>query len=56
LRATILVQPQSQPRCFTTFDPKDQSGVNLEFKRDAAGKVVEAAFSDNGTTLILKRK
>jgi CubicO group peptidase (beta-lactamase class C family) len=40
----------------TTFDLKDQSGVSLEFKRDANGKVVEAALSDNGTTVVLKRK
>jgi hypothetical protein len=30
--------------------------VSLEFKRDAAQKVVEAALSDNGTTVVLKRK
>src|SRR5258708_7511004 len=44
------------PKRGTTFDLKDQSGVTLEFKRDAAGKVVEAALSDNGTTVVLKRK
>jgi CubicO group peptidase (beta-lactamase class C family) len=40
----------------TTFNLKDQSGVSLEFKRDANGKVIEAALSDNGTTAVLKRK
>ena len=44
------------PKRGTTFDLKDQSGVSLEFKRDEAGKVVEAALSDNGTTVVLKRK
>jgi CubicO group peptidase (beta-lactamase class C family) len=44
------------PKRGTTFDLKDQSGVSLEFKRDAAQKVVEAALSDNGTTVVLKRK
>jgi len=40
----------------TTFNLKDQSGVSVEFKRDANGKVIEAALSDNGTTAVLKRK
>jgi CubicO group peptidase (beta-lactamase class C family) len=44
------------PKRGTTFDLKDQSGVSLEFKRDGAQKVVEAALSDNGTTVVLKRK
>jgi len=44
------------PKRGTSFELKDQSGVSLEFKRDAAGKVVEAALSDNGTTVVLKRK
>jgi hypothetical protein len=44
------------PKRGTTFDLKDQSGVSLEFKRDAASKVVEAALSDNGTTVVLKRR
>jgi len=44
------------PKRGTTFDLKDQSGVSLEFKRDPAGKVVEAPLSDNGTTVVLKRK
>ena len=40
----------------TKFDIKDQSGVSIEFKRDAGGKVVEAALDDNGTVLVLKKK
>jgi YD repeat-containing protein len=44
------------PKRGTTFDVKDQSGVSIEFKRDASGKVTEAALNDNGTVLVLKRK
>lgn len=44
------------PRRCTTFDIKDQSGVSIEFKRDASGKVVEAALDDNGTVFVLKKK
>lgn len=44
------------PRRGTTFDVKDQSGVRIEFKQDASGKVVEAALNDNGTVLVLKKK
>lgn len=44
------------PKRGSTFDIKDQSGVSLEFKRDASGKVIEAALSDNGTTIVLKKK
>jgi len=40
----------------TKFDIKDQSGVSIEFKQDAGGKVVEAALDDNGTVLVLKKK
>jgi len=57
----ILASPGSPdvelvPKRGTTFNLKDQSGVSLEFKRDANGKVIEAALSDNGTTVVLKRK
>ena len=38
------------------FDVKDQSGVSIEFKQDATGKVVEAAVNDNGTVLVMKKK
>jgi len=30
--------------------------VTIEFKRDASGKVTEAALNDNGTTIVLKKK
>jgi CubicO group peptidase (beta-lactamase class C family) len=40
----------------TKFNIKDQSGVSVEFKRDAAGKVTEAALDDNGTVIVLKKK
>jgi len=44
------------PRRGTAFDVKDQSGVTIEFKRDASGKVTEAALDDNGTAIVLKKK
>jgi YD repeat-containing protein len=44
------------PRRGTAFDLKDQSGVTIEFKRDASGKVTEAALNDNGTAIVLKKK
>ena len=44
------------PKRGTTFDVKDQSGVSLEFKRDASGRVIEAALNDNGTVLVFKKK
>jgi CubicO group peptidase (beta-lactamase class C family) len=44
------------PKRGTTFDVKDQSGVTIEFKRDAIGKITEAALNDNGTAMVLKKK
>jgi len=44
------------PKRGTAFDLKAQSGVTLEFKRDASGKVIEAALNDNGTVMVLKKK
>jgi CubicO group peptidase (beta-lactamase class C family) len=44
------------PRRGTAFDVKDQSGVTIEFKTDASGKVTEAALNDNGTAIVLKKK
>jgi len=44
------------PKRGTTFEIKDQSGVSIEFKRDASGRVVEAALNDNGTAIVLKKK
>jgi YD repeat-containing protein len=45
-----------QPRRGTAFEVKDQSGVTIEFKRDASGKITEAALNDNGTATVLKKK
>jgi YD repeat-containing protein len=44
------------PRRGTAFEVKDQSGVTIEFKRDASGKITEAALNDNGTATVLKKK
>jgi len=48
------------PRRATAFDVKDQSGVTIEFKRDARGKITEAALNDNdndnGTAIVVKKK
>ncbi len=44
------------PRRGTTFDVKGQSGLTIEFIRDANGKVIEAAFNDNGTGFVMKKK
>jgi hypothetical protein len=43
------------PKRATPFDVKDQSGVTIEFKRDASGKVSEAAFNVNGTAVLKKK-
>jgi CubicO group peptidase (beta-lactamase class C family) len=44
------------PRRGTTFEVKDQSGLTIEFKQDATGKVTEAVINDNGTVLVMKKK
>jgi CubicO group peptidase (beta-lactamase class C family) len=44
------------PRRGTQFDIKGLSGVSLEFRRDANGKVVEASLNDNGTVFVMKKK
>jgi YD repeat-containing protein len=44
------------PKRGTAFEVKDQSGVTIEFKRDASGRVAEAALNDNGTAIVLKKK
>jgi CubicO group peptidase (beta-lactamase class C family) len=44
------------PRRGTRFDVKDQSGVSVEFRRDANGKVVEVSVNDNGTVIVMKKK
>jgi hypothetical protein len=38
------------------FDDFVNRGVTIEFKRDASGKVTEAALNDNGTAMVLKKK
>ena len=40
----------------TTFQLAEVPGITLEFKRDAAGKVTEAALNQLGTVIILKKK
>jgi len=40
----------------TTFNFKETSGVSIEFKRDASGKVTEAALNQLGTVAVLKKK
>jgi hypothetical protein len=44
------------PKRGTTFQLADIPGITIEFKRDAAGKVSEAALNQLGTVLILKKK
>lgn len=44
------------PKRGTAFDVKDQSGVTIEFERDASGKITEAALNDNGTAMVLKKR
>jgi CubicO group peptidase (beta-lactamase class C family) len=39
----------------TTFRFKDSPAVTIEFKRDAAGNVTEAALNELGTVLVLRR-
>jgi hypothetical protein len=43
------------PRRGTTFDLQGLNGFSIEFKRDAAGIVTEAAFHQLDTTLVLKK-
>ena len=40
----------------TSFDLAGLSGFSIDFKRDPAGKVVEAALHQLDTTIVLKRK
>jgi CubicO group peptidase (beta-lactamase class C family) len=44
------------PRRGTTFQLADYTGITIEFKRDAAGKVTEAVLDQLGTVIILKKK
>ncbi len=51
-------QPDTElvPTRGTTFHLKGVSGVSVEFKRDAAGKVTEMVLNELGTVLVLKRR
>jgi CubicO group peptidase (beta-lactamase class C family) len=44
------------PRSGTTFDIKGLTGFSLEFKKDAAGAVVEVVFYQPNGTFVAKRK
>jgi CubicO group peptidase (beta-lactamase class C family) len=58
LVASVPGQPDYQlnPKRGTTFQLADFSGVTIEFKRDASGKVTEAVLDQLGTVIILKKK
>jgi hypothetical protein len=58
LVASIPGQPDYElnPKRGTTFQVADFSGVTMEFKRDASGKVTEAVLDQLGTVIILKKK
>jgi CubicO group peptidase (beta-lactamase class C family) len=58
LVASIPGQPDYElnPKRGTTFQIGDFSGVTIEFKRDAWGKVTEAVLDQLGTVIILKKK
>lgn len=44
------------PRNGTLFDVQGLSGVSIEFKTDASGKVTEAVFYQGGSALVIKKK
>jgi CubicO group peptidase (beta-lactamase class C family) len=44
------------PRRGMSFEMKDFSGVTIEFKRDASGKITEAVLNNNGTAIVQKKK
>jgi CubicO group peptidase (beta-lactamase class C family) len=58
LVASVPGQPDYvlNPRRGTTFQLADYSGIMIEFKRDAAGKVTEAVLDQLGTVIILKKE
>jgi hypothetical protein len=58
LVASVPGQPDYQlnPKRGTTFQLADFSGITIEFKRDATGKVTEAVLNQLGTVIILKKK
>jgi hypothetical protein len=44
------------PRRGTLFDVQGLSGISIEFKADASGKVTEAVFYQGGSALVIKKK
>lgn len=58
LVASVPGQPDYElnPKRGMTFQLADFSGVTIEFKRDASGKVTEAVLDQLGTVIILKKK
>jgi len=58
LVASVPGQPDYElnPKRGTTFQVADFSGITIEFKRDASGKVTEAVLDQLGTVVILKKK
>jgi CubicO group peptidase (beta-lactamase class C family) len=58
LIASVPGQPDYElvPRRGTRFDFTVVHGLSLEFKRDASGKVTEAALNEFGTVIVLKKK
>jgi hypothetical protein len=44
------------PRHGMLFDLQGLSGVSIEFKTDASGKIVEAVFYQGGSALVIKKK
>jgi len=58
LVVSVPGQPDYQlnPKRGTTFQLADFSGITIEFKRDASGKVTEAVLDQLGTVIALKKK
>ncbi len=58
LIVSVPGQPDYQlnPKRGATFQFADFSGITIEFKRDASGKVTEAALNELGTVIVLKKK
>ena len=58
LVASVPGQPDYElsPKRGTTFQLADYSGITIEFKRGASGKVTEAVLDQLGTVIILKKK
>ena len=52
----IAQHRELEPVRGTSFNVKSLPGSSLSFKRDAAGKVSEAAFVQPGSTIVLKRQ